>query len=98
VPEWREFDQSVPRELRERDFVLRPDGRSTQETIEIVQASITTDSPIARLSGDATTTLVLMTTTLGGASVLAGLFGYSVLTQSRFRQQFNRLEPAESRG
>lgn len=95
--EWQDFNQSVIQPLRERDFLLRPDERTTEEVIEgMAQSYIITGSPGAALSGNATQILILMMTTLGGALLLAINFGYVTFSVSQLRAQVNRFKSAES--
>lgn len=93
---WAQFNATV-QELRNRDFLLRPNERTTDQTIQgMIEAYITTGNPVSALSGNMTAVLILMGTTIGGALVAALWFGYTTVTLTSLRGRLNRFETAEA--
>lgn len=92
---WKEFNATV-QELRNREFLLRPDERTTGQTIQgMIKSYITTSSPVAALSGNATAVLLIMATTLGGALVFVAFFAYNAISIASLRGQLNRFRATE---
>lgn len=92
---WEAFNATV-QDLREEDMLFYPDSMSTDETIETMIAAYRTQgNPIAALSGNVTTILIIMGTTLGGIFFAVVVLGYMTLREAAFRKKLHQFELTE---
>jgi hypothetical protein len=93
---WREFNATV-QDLRDENLLLASADLSTEETIQgMVNAYILQNDPLRALTGNITTVVLILFTTLGGGFLLVVSLGYHTVVVNKFRRALNRAESIEA--
>lgn len=93
---WQEFNATV-QDLRDENLLLQSADLSTEETVQgMVNAYILQNDPLRALTGNVTTVILILFTTLGGGLLLTGLLGYHTIVVGKFQRALNRAESVEA--